>query len=56
VVQKRAVYLLLLHHDIGQDELIRVQVFRRLGERRVAVHLLEPVELPAFLKQPNPAS
>jgi hypothetical protein len=48
-------FLLELSHDIGQDELIGVQVFRRLGEGRVAVHLLEPVELPAFLQQANPA-
>lgn len=27
----------------------------RVGERCVAVHLLEPVELPALLEQSNPA-
>jgi hypothetical protein len=48
-------FLLELPHDIGQDELIGVQVFRGLGQTRVAVHLLQPVELPALLQQSNPA-
>jgi hypothetical protein len=48
-------FLLELSHHIGQNELVRMKVFRRLRERRVAVHFLEPVQLPAFFKQPNPA-
>jgi hypothetical protein len=69
VVQRPVLYLPLLHHDcttfhrfllelahdIGQDELIRVQIPRRLGQTRVAVHLLQPVQLPALLEQSNPA-
>jgi hypothetical protein len=42
-------------HDVWQNELIRVQVLRGLGESRVAVHLLKPVELPALLEQSNSA-
>jgi hypothetical protein len=45
-------FLIELSHDIGQDELVGVQVPRGLGETRVPVHLLEPVELPA-LRQPS---
>ena len=48
-------FLLELSHHIGQDELVRMEVLRRLRERRVTVHLLEPVQLPASLKQTNPA-
>jgi hypothetical protein len=64
VVHRRMVYLRLLHHDcttfrrfllelshhIGQDELIRMEVFRRLRERRVPIHFLKPVQLPAFFE------